>query len=368
MEISFERLSISDLVPGYIYKSGDSKKYFNNEVVSKIFQFPDVKGIGNQSGIRRTMIEKNTEYKNEEAFIVLINTKKDSDWRNSYDTDTRTLTYYGDNKNPDKDYLNTKQKGNYVLEKYFQRTYSDIPNVHIAPFFYFERENGLDIRYIGLAIPFVENKKLDDVLKIKDFPAHNKRKFKNLEAKFTILTDVTIKREWLYDLKIGKKNSVFMPDDWGDFLSSKTIHLSNNKYEAIDVLDTNLDHVGYGMTKYRRTQKLFRKALIERENKCQLCNIDIPELLVASHILPWSVSDNYQKNNTDNGLLLCITHDGLFDKGLISFDENGRIIVSDVLRKELYGTLNICENMKIQITDKSEQYMKIHRLNLQSFK
>jgi Restriction endonuclease AspBHI N-terminal/HNH endonuclease len=364
MEITFENLATCDLVPGYIYKAGDTKKYLKDEVISHIFVFENLKGIGNQSGIRRTMIQNNPDYKKEEAFTVLIDTKKDLDWPNSFDSQSSILTYYGDNKDPEKHYLDTKQKGNLVLKKYFQRTYGDTTTLHIAPFFFFERVNGSDMRYIGLAIPFVENEMLDDVLSLKEFTLSDGRKYENYKVKFTILTDVIIKREWLYDLKVGEKNSNYIPTEWQSFLSTRKISLSTNSTIVNDVSGPMIDNVGYRMTKYRRTQQLFRKTLLERENKCQLCNINKPELLVASHILPWSVSNDFQKNDSDNGLLLCLTHDGLFDKGLISFEKNGKIIISDVLPRELYAPLNINENLRIRISEESEKYMLIHRQNL----
>ncbi|PER24599.1 hypothetical protein CN490_22590 [Bacillus cereus] len=365
MEITFENLATCDLIPGYIYKAGNTKNYFKDEVISHIFVFENLKGIGNQSGIRRTMIQNNPAYKNEEAFTVLIDSKKDLDWPNSFDSKSSVLTYYGDNKDPEKEYLDTKQKGNLAFEKYFKRTYCDTHSVYIAPFFYFERINGSDMRYIGLAIPFVENKTLDNVLDLKEFTLNDGRKYENYVAKFTILTDVIIKREWLYDLKTGKNNSNYIPTEWHNFLSTKKGFWNTNTTTVSDTSSSIISNIGYRMTKYRRTQHLFRKTLLQRENKCQLCNINIPELLVASHILPWSVSNDYQKNDSENGLLLCLTHDGLFDKGLISFEENGKIIISNDLPRELYASLNINENLSIKVSEASEKYMLIHRQNLQ---
>ena len=55
------------------------------------------------------------------------------------------------------------------------------------------------------------------------------------------------------------------------------------------------------------------------------------ELLVASHIKPWSISDANEKLDIHNGLLMCPNHDKLFDRGYISFDDTGRILISEKL-------------------------------------
>jgi len=49
----------------------------------------------------------------------------------------------------------------------------------------------------------------------------------------------------------------------------------------------------------------------------------MPELLVASHVKPWSKCENqHEKISPNNGLLLCSIHDRLFDRGFMTFDEN----------------------------------------------
>ena len=48
-------------------------------------------------------------------------------------------------------------------------------------------------------------------------------------------------------------------------------------------------------------------------SKCCLCGVDDDALLVASHIKPWAKSDEHEKLDLDNGLLLCPNHDKLFD-------------------------------------------------------
>ena len=61
---------------------------------------------------------------------------------------------------------------------------------------------------------------------------------------------------------------------------------------------------------------------------------------------PWKASNNREKLDTDNGLLLCVLHDGLFDKGLISFSPTGNILISETLTQEDRDKLHLDEAMR----------------------
>lgn len=82
-------------------------------------------------------------------------------------------------------------------------------------------------------------------------------------------------------------------------------------------------------------QDIFRALLLRIYNqRCCLTGIDIPEVLRASHIIPWA--ENIKNRlNPENGLCLSATYDAAFDKHLISLDENYRLILSPVI-KEYY--------------------------------
>lgn len=95
-----------------------------------------------------------------------------------------------------------------------------------------------------------------------------------------------------------------------------------------------------GYTKEYRTsvrvgQQFFRQAVLcNYENRCCMTGIAIPTLLVASHIKPWKDSDDAtEKANPQNGLCLNALHDKAFDQGLITVDNQYRIVVSSVLKK-----------------------------------
>ena len=89
-------------------------------------------------------------------------------------------------------------------------------------------------------------------------------------------------------------------------------------------------------TKARVNQGFFRKMLLATyETKCCVCGLNIPEVLRASHIVAWS-DDKKNRLNPTNGLCLSATYDAAFDRHLISFDEDCRMIFSPTL-KEYYS-------------------------------
>ena len=87
-------------------------------------------------------------------------------------------------------------------------------------------------------------------------------------------------------------------------------------------------------------QDVFRDALMDYwGSRCPLTGITEPALLRASHIVPWAECSDEQRLDVHNGLLLSALWDAAFDKGLVSFADDGRVVVSqnlsEVARKAL---------------------------------
>lgn len=83
----------------------------------------------------------------------------------------------------------------------------------------------------------------------------------------------------------------------------------------------------------RRVQTLFRKSvLISYDNRCAITGLAVPDVLVASHIIPWKDSVERRADPT-NGILLNALLDRAFDRGMISFDDQLRVLVSRSLKK-----------------------------------
>jgi predicted restriction endonuclease len=88
---------------------------------------------------------------------------------------------------------------------------------------------------------------------------------------------------------------------------------------------------------------------------------------VASHIRPWRDSSNSERLSGENGLLLTPTIDHLFDKGFISFEDGGRLIVSPVAHKESLRRMGIQTDGLVNVGGFSEvqrQFLDYHRENV----
>lgn len=73
----------------------------------------------------------------------------------------------------------------------------------------------------------------------------------------------------------------------------------------------------------------FRDALMTKwDSRCAVTGLTCPELLRASHVKPWSRSSQRERLDPNNGLLLAAHLDALFDRGLITFDDTGNMLLS----------------------------------------
>ena len=121
-----------------------------------------------------------------------------------------------------------------------------------------------------------------------------------------------------------------------------------------------------GLVTSRVGQGYYRQALLNRFNFCcAVTGANKEDLLVASHIVPWSESNDQERLDIDNGILLSPTYDALFDRHLISFSEDGRILVSSKLANELLSQLGVTGEEQIVLHDGMKQYLQRHRDDLQ---
>lgn len=118
------------------------------------------------------------------------------------------------------------------------------------------------------------------------------------------------------------------------------------------------------LVKARVNQDKFREKLLKRYSKCCLCGVSDPNLLTASHIKPWSESSNEEMVDCDNGFLFCPNHDKLFDRGYISFADDGRILISEELNETERLFMNVQPDTRIELTDKNREYLSFHRENI----
>lgn len=150
---------------------------------------------------------------------------------------------------------------------------------------------------------------------------------------------------------------------YSEFLSSE-FYLSRVFFNEI-VEDTAIDDEI--KTEIERTvisrvgQSDFRRGIMRRDRTCLICHLPYSELLRASHIKPWAKSTNKERLDISNGFLLCANHDALFDKGFISFDENGNLEISKEISPKDYSKLVIEKSMSMKVATNQEKYLFYHR-------
>lgn len=149
----------------------------------------------------------------------------------------------------------------------------------------------------------------------------------------------------------------------GLIIKDKAIMLykSLNLNQVIDY-DTETIEEKKVFVKYRLQQSKFRRELLLRWEGCSITDIKNPKLLIASHIKPFSESEEAEKYDVNNGLLLTPLYDKLFDLFLITFDENGKIRISKDIKSEI-KVLNISREEKLRkdkLTVETRKYLKFH--------
>ncbi len=112
-------------------------------------------------------------------------------------------------------------------------------------------------------------------------------------------------------------------------------------------------------------QNDFRKNLLKHWKSCAVTGFKNTSILKASHIKPWSKSNAKEKLDPFNGLLLIPNLDCLFDSGVISFDQQGKIVLSSALQLTEYETLGVTSDMRIRkLNDAHLPYLKYHIENI----
>jgi len=115
----------------------------------------------------------------------------------------------------------------------------------------------------------------------------------------------------------------------------------------------------------RRGQGIFRIRVGRIEQRCRLTRLEDKTLLIASHIKPWRKSTDEEKLDENNGLLLSPHVDRLFDSGLISFTNDGRILcASEAIRKIMRRWGLDPDGSAGHFNAAQSRYLSFHRANV----
>jgi len=113
-----------------------------------------------------------------------------------------------------------------------------------------------------------------------------------------------------------------------------------SEVEIDELLDNSLNSAGKktereSIIRTRLFQDKLRQRILRNYNtECAVCNINIPDLLICSHIIPWSYDEKIRLD-LQNSICLCFLHDRLFDKGYWTLSDNNEILLSKRVDKNL---------------------------------
>lgn len=114
-------------------------------------------------------------------------------------------------------------------------------------------------------------------------------------------------------------------------------------------------------------QGLFRENVFRIENRCRVTGVTDPAHLRASHTKPWRSSSHDERLNGENGLLLTPSIDHLFDRGFISFEDQGTLLVSPIANHDALERMGVPCTRTIRVGQFSTgqaHFLEYHRNNI----
>lgn len=160
-----------------------------------------------------------------------------------------------------------------------------------------------------------------------------------------------------------KRKGVYLPinrDQLGKQLVSNLVMEKEGSYG--NIIYPNVTE-RKGLVTSRVGQGAYRKRIIHRwEYECAVTKFNKLDVLIASHIVPWAEATHEERLDVHNGILLSPTYDALFDKHLISFENDGKIMLSDKIDMNAYEKIGVTGSEKIKkLNQFNEIYLKRHR-------
>lgn len=164
-------------------------------------------------------------------------------------------------------------------------------------------------------------------------------------------------------------------ENWDDMAYESEKLVADIQETSIDEIDEDILSLPEGkiresMVKIRINQRFFRQMILASYNEtCCITGMSVTELLVASHIIPWSL-DSENRMNPRNGLCLNALHDKAFDAGLITINESFQVMVSQLVHEMPYEKTKLITDYDRQpLTMPSrfipdQAYLDFHRKNI----
>ena len=140
--------------------------------------------------------------------------------------------------------------------------------------------------------------------------------------------------------------------DWQDEVPVKEIREDKNLGETEKAQ----------LIKARVGQGIYRKNVSNVEKACRVTGTGDAKFLIASHIKPWAKSTNGERLDGNNGLMLAPHIDRLFDRGYISFEDDGELILSKQLPETVRLKWDVVQKIpRVAFSAAQIRYLNYHR-------
>jgi len=131
--------------------------------------------------------------------------------------------------------------------------------------------------------------------------------------------------------------------------SQESLSEWEDSQEKLIVSNIGAETEKIALVKARVGQGKFRERVSAIERACRVTQVMNPEHLIASHIKPWREANNEERLAGANGLLLTPSIDHLFDRGFISFSDDGELLQSPVADVHSLARMGIPQDGRIQV-------------------
>lgn len=141
---------------------------------------------------------------------------------------------------------------------------------------------------------------------------------------------------------------------WADVDEVVEDHLKATIPESTSRLDIINARIGQGV---------FRDRVLDAwGNRCAVTGMAIRDLVRASHIKPWRTANNRERLDPRNGLALSPNYDAAFDRGIVSFADDGRVLIGPSATRRDIEKLGFRDEHRIaRLTDGHRQYLHYHQ-------
>lgn len=187
-----------------------------------------------------------------------------------------------------------------------------------------------------------------------------------------LLTEVKSYKQFIrYEERVRQLDEFKIRDSRGKGMYNAALNHYHQFLADLSQVDVNADVRGVmsdkKLTETEKTilintrlgQGQFRSKLFEIWGGCAVTGYRNTQLLLASHIKPWRNSNNEERLDKYNGLLLVANLDKAFDLGFISFDDGGKVMISKYL--EALDVIGLREGMSFNVRRENKLYLGYHR-------